>query len=154
MRAIFFLTVSESRCNDPNWWWIRSGSGRHFSLLSVFSCQGESDESEEDESTTEEQRKARQYRKRKAAPGWSKENTQKVPVPTSCLAYHVFFLFDFGFCCGTGIIPYRSSWNRFSLDALNQCSEFSLFWFKESFSIIFFHIEHALDPSLSIITVK
>eukprot|EP00092_Neocalanus_flemingeri_P018482 GFUD01020002.1.p1 GENE.GFUD01020002.1~~GFUD01020002.1.p1 ORF type:complete len:583 (-),score=207.57 GFUD01020002.1:2-1750(-) len=38
------------------------------------------DESEEDENATEEERKARQYRKRKAAPGWDKSNYSKDPV--------------------------------------------------------------------------
>lgn len=37
------------------------------------------DESEEDENATEEERKARQYRKRKAAPGWDKTNYSKDP---------------------------------------------------------------------------
>jgi len=38
------------------------------------------EESEEDENATEEERKARQYRKRKAAPGWDKTNYSKDPV--------------------------------------------------------------------------
>lgn len=43
--------------------------------------QEESEESEEDDNTTEEQRKARQYRKRKAAPGWGEnKTTTKDPV--------------------------------------------------------------------------
>jgi len=37
-------------------------------------------ESEEDENTTEEERKARQYRKRKAAPGWGEKKYEKDPV--------------------------------------------------------------------------
>lgn len=40
----------------------------------------ESDESEEDDNTTEEQRKARQYRKRKAAPGWNEKKYETDPV--------------------------------------------------------------------------
>ena len=40
----------------------------------------EEDESEEDENITEEERKARQYRKRKAAPGWDQANYQKVSL--------------------------------------------------------------------------
>ena len=36
------------------------------------------DESEEDENMSEEDRKARQYRKRKAAPGWDQSNYSKV----------------------------------------------------------------------------
>jgi len=38
------------------------------------------DESEEDENATDEEKKARQYRKRKAAPGWDKTNYSKDPV--------------------------------------------------------------------------
>jgi len=37
------------------------------------------EESEEDENTTEEERKARQYRKRKAAPGWDDTKYEKDP---------------------------------------------------------------------------
>jgi len=40
----------------------------------------EEEESEEDENTTEEERKARQYRKRKAAPGWQEQKYVKDPV--------------------------------------------------------------------------
>jgi len=42
--------------------------------------QEDSSESEEDDNTTEEQRKARQYRKRKAAPGWGNKKYEKDPV--------------------------------------------------------------------------
>jgi len=42
--------------------------------------QEDSSESEEDDNTTEEQRKARQYRKRKAAPGWENKKYEKDPV--------------------------------------------------------------------------
>jgi len=42
--------------------------------------QEESEESEEDDNTTEEQRKARQYRKRKAAPGWTDKKYEKDAV--------------------------------------------------------------------------
>jgi len=42
--------------------------------------QDDGDESEEDENATEEEKKARQYRKRKAAPGWDKTNYSKDPV--------------------------------------------------------------------------
>ena len=38
----------------------------------------ESEESEEDENMSEEERKARQYRKRKAAPGWDQSNFSEV----------------------------------------------------------------------------
>ena len=38
----------------------------------------EEEESEEDENMSEEERKARQYRKRKAAPGWDQSNYSKV----------------------------------------------------------------------------
>ena len=38
----------------------------------------DSEESEEDDNTTEEERKARQYRKRKAAPGWEAKKYEKV----------------------------------------------------------------------------
>lgn len=62
-----------------------------FALLefSVLYSQ-ESEESEEDDSTTEEQRKARQYRKRKAAPGWANKKYETVGllvdylIVTSC----------------------------------------------------------------------
>jgi len=40
----------------------------------------EDDESEEDENATEDEKKARQYRKRKAAPGWDKSNYSKDSV--------------------------------------------------------------------------
>jgi len=42
--------------------------------------QDDGDESEEDENATEEEKKARQYRKRKAAPGWDKTNYSKDPI--------------------------------------------------------------------------
>ena len=38
----------------------------------------ENDEESEDENISEEERKARQYRKRKAAPGWDQANYTKV----------------------------------------------------------------------------
>ena len=46
----------------------------------MFSFVQDSDESEEDDNTTEEERKARQYRKRKAAPGWEAKKYEKVLI--------------------------------------------------------------------------
>ena len=40
----------------------------------------ESEESEEDENMSEEEKKARQYRKRKAAPGWDQSNFSEVRI--------------------------------------------------------------------------
>ena len=40
----------------------------------------ESEESEEDENMSEEEKKARQYRKRKAAPGWDQSNFSQVRI--------------------------------------------------------------------------
>jgi hypothetical protein len=58
--------------------------------------------------------------------------------------YHLPSLSSFLY--GTGIIPYRSSWNTgLALDALKQCLEFNLFSVRKSWSIYFI---------LSIITVK
>ena len=53
----------------------------------------EEEESEEDESMSEAERKAKQYRKRKAAPGWDEANYQK--VSTSIVILHLVSYFCF-----------------------------------------------------------
>ena len=47
----------------------------------------EDDESEEDDNTTEEQRKIRQYRKRKAAPGWGNQGQYSTDPETGVQLY-------------------------------------------------------------------
>ena len=69
----------------------------------MFSFVQDSDESEEDDNTTEEERKARQYRKRKAAPGWEAKKYEKVLIKIQNELKNCFVMYIYDTLLGTNL---------------------------------------------------